>query len=84
MKWGKPKREKYSSSYIISAKKSGYKANVCYSPQNSFSTREYFYFLCENNSKVYNSLWDNKAYKTEESARVACEKWIDEQVGGAE
>lgn len=80
MKWGKPKRERFSEAYTISARKNGYKAYVCFNPLNAF----YFYYLCDSESRTYNSLWDNKAYKTEEAARVACEKWINEQVGGVE
>lgn len=84
MKWGKPKREKFSEAYTISARKNGYKAYVCFNPPNALCISDFFYFMCEKGNEAYNSLWDKKAYKTEEAAKVACEKWIDEQVGGTE
>ena len=84
MKWGKPKFERFSTCYNIYARKRGYKAQVRYIEGNCFAKRPFFYFSCEKGDKTYNSMWDKKAYKTEEAAKIACEKWIDEQVGGAE
>lgn len=74
MKWSKQKRESFSLSYHIDARKKGYKATVNYN--DYYKT---FYFLTKKDNKVYNSCWDKKEYKTEEEARTACEKWIDEQ-----
>lgn len=74
MKWSKPKRDAFSSSYDILGRKKGYKASVRYNDYYNL-----FYFITKKNDKVYNSCYDKKEYKTEEEARIACEKWIDEQ-----
>lgn len=79
MKWGKSKQERFSESYTTSARKNGYKACVYFNPLSDF-----FYFMCEKGNKVYNSLWDKKAYKTEKSAKIACEKWIDKHKDGGD
>jgi hypothetical protein len=77
MKWSKPKRDRYSQSYRINARKNGYKAEVVY---NDYY--EVFYYLTEKDNVSYNSMWDRLSYKTEEECRIACEKWIDEKVKG--
>ena len=74
MKWSEPKKEPFTNgSYRITARKNGFKATVAY-----VGYGEYFYFLTENGDRTFNSLWEKKAYKTEETCKDACEKWIDE------
>ncbi len=73
MKWSSRKQERFHKDYYFTARKSGYKATVTY---NDYSKS--FYFVVSNGEKHHNSLWDKKAYKTEEDCKTACEKWIDE------
>lgn len=74
MKWSKPIREKYTTSYSITARKKGYKAEVAYN-----SCYDIYYFLTNKDDEAYNSCWDKLEFKTEEECRIACEKWIDER-----
>ena len=72
MKWSNPKKEKFSRDYCITARKNGYKAVVSYAEYG-----DYFYFLVDKGDGAFNSLWEKKAYRTEESCKIACENWID-------
>ena len=71
MKWGKPIEEKYTTSYRITAKKKGYKAEVIYNSYYGI-----YYFHVEKDGKAYNSCWDRLEFKTENECRIACEEWI--------
>lgn len=72
MKWSNRKKELFSRDYCISARKGGYKATVVYSWRDN-----YYYYLVEKGDRVFNSLWDKKAYSTEDACKKACEEWID-------
>ena len=73
MKWSEPKKEPFTNgSYRITARKNGYKAVVSY-----VGYEDYFYFLVEKSDRAFNSLWEKKAYRTEDVCKNACEKWID-------
>ena len=74
MKWSKPKREKYHTDYRISGRNKGYKLEVIYA-----SIGNHFYFMTYKDDSVYNSLWDNKSFKTKEECMTACELWVEEQ-----
>lgn len=83
MRWSKPKRERYSSSYNITGRKKNYLAEVSYSEPHDC----YYFIVRRANLDInvfaeetfYNSFADKKVYKTEEDCRVACERWIDER-----
>lgn len=73
MKWSSKKYEPFSLCYRVTGRKRGWKAEVIFSEW----TKTY-HFLCEKGDRVFNSLWKEMKYKTEEACRIACEKWIEE------
>jgi hypothetical protein len=75
MRWTR-KRESYSLSYYLTARYKNYKLSVEYS-----DIYKYFYFMTEDkDGNVFNSLWEKKAYKTEEECKQACVKWVNNKV----
>ena len=75
MKFGNKITERWSLSYKRTGRKKGYKAEVTY---NSFYNR--FYFMLEKEDYIFNSLWKNMEYVTEQECIDTCEKYIDDLV----
>lgn len=70
------KSERFTSSYHLTARYKNYKLSVEYS-----DTYDIFYFLTEDKDEnTFNSLWEKKAYKTEEECKQACVKWVDDKL----
>jgi hypothetical protein len=74
------KKDSYLDSHHLVARHKGYKLNIEYS-----DTYKVFYFLTEDKDEnTFNSLWEQKAYKTEEECKQACIKWVYDKLMRAE
>lgn len=71
MKFSKEQMERFSASYTRTARANGYKITLFYNEHS----KNYF-FCTEKNGKNYNSYWDKRAYRDEQSCIAAIEQWI--------
>jgi hypothetical protein len=75
MRWSR-KKERFTRDYYLTARYKNYKLSVEYS-----DIYKYFYFMTEDKDEnTFNSLWEKKAYKTEEECKQACVKWVDNKI----
>lgn len=71
MKFSKEKYESFSTSYTRTARANGYKITICY---NKYS--QSFYFEIVKGDNYYNSCWDKKYYRDEQTCIAAIEQWL--------
>lgn len=73
MKLGNKKSERWSQDWRKVGRKKGYVAEICYN--SHYGT---FFFILTKDGNVFNSLWKEMKYASEEECLAACEKYIDE------
>lgn len=71
MKFSKEKHESFSTSYTRTARTKGYKIMLCYDEY-----RQSFYFEIAKGDNHYNSCWDKKDYRDEQTCIAAIEQWL--------
>lgn len=79
MKLSKPVTERFTSSYTRTGRKRGYKVEIIFN-----SLYDHFYFMLHKDEYVFNSLWKNSCFETEEECAKGAEKFVDElaKMGG--
>lgn len=71
MKLGGKRQERWSKDWEKHGRKNGYLAIICY---NNFYN--IFYFMLHKGDYVFNSMWKDMKYSTEQECLEECEKYI--------